>query len=178
MKLSVLPLAAAGLFIAAFLVHADSSGITVHVEQSNKTEPKQGDRFTATQSHSLKLTVSNTSGDPANLKAKYTFFGRDLKDHKIVAINDGEATATVSPATTATMEIPPATSTYTEEHLEIGPKGKAGRKIAASGAKFVGYAVQIFEGEKLVAESYDPMSLKDEVGKAGTIPPEAAASKK
>lgn len=178
MKLIVFPLAAAGLLIASYPVCADSSGITVHVEQSNKTEPKQGDRFTATQSHSLKLTVSNTSPDPANIKAKYTYFGRDMKDHSIVSINQGEQAATVNSGTSATVEIPAASSTYSEEHYAIGARGKAGKKIDAVGAKFIGYAVQIFEGEKLVAEDYDPPSLKDEVGKAVGIPPPAAAPKK
>ena len=80
---------------------------------------------------------------------KYTFFGRDVKDHTVVTVNSGEQKATVGPATTQTVEIPAATSSSTEEHHEMSAKGKPGRKIDASGARFIGYAGAGFQSGEI-----------------------------
>jgi hypothetical protein len=182
MKSSVLPLAAmvAGFFLASPAIHAETSAISIRVEASSKSEPGKPDRYVITQNHSLKVYVTNSSKDVVDVKAKYIFFGRDLKDHKIDKINEGEKEAQVKPLATETVEIPAVTSTYTEEHFEMaaggaggkggGKNAKPGKKVEASGSRFVGYAVQVYQGEKLVAETYEPASMKDEVSKAAAAP--------
>ena len=56
------------------------------------------------------------------------------------------------------------------------PPGKGIKvKIMGTGNKVTGYGVQVFLGDKLVAESYEPASLKEASSKA---PPVAAPPKK
>ena len=132
-----------------------------------------------TQNHSLKIYVTNTSKDVSNVKVKHIFFGRNLKNHSVDKINEGEKEAQVKPLATEAVEVPMVSSTYTEEHFETGGggagggkagRGKPGKKVEASGSRFVGYAVQVFQGEKMVAEAYEPASMKDEVSKAAAAP--------
>ena len=81
-----------------------------------------------TQNHSLKVYVTNTSKDVADVKLKHIFFGRNLKDHSVDKINEGEKEAQVKPLATEMVEVPMVTSTYTEEHYEIGGGGSGGGK--------------------------------------------------
>jgi len=169
----------AGFFLTSPAIHADMSAISIRVDPSSKSEPGKPDRYVITQTHSLKVYVTNASKDAAEVKVKSILFGRDLKDHNIDKINEAEKEAQVKPLATETVEIPAATSTYTEEHYEMaagaagkapGKNAKPGKKVEASGSRFVGYAVQVYQGEKLVAETYEPASMKDEVSKAAAAP--------
>ena len=49
-------------------------------------------------------------------------------------------------------------------------KPVAGKRVPASGTKFVGYGVRVMSGEKVVAEAYDPASLKESWEKAAVSP--------
>jgi hypothetical protein len=185
MKTPVLPLAgllAALSLLATPATHAEVSAISIHVEASSKTELNKDDRYTKTQAHSLKVQVTNSGKEPADINVKYIFFGRDVKAHNIDKINEGEKTAQIKPLATDVVDIPAVTSSYTDEHYDMpggggagGGKGggknvKPGKKVEASGSKFVGYAVQVFQKDKMVAEAYEPASMKDEVGKAAAAP--------
>ena len=137
------------------------SAIKLRVEQENKVEQSK-DRVTKTQTHSLKLYLVNSSHEEVALKIKFAYFGHGIKDHNIFVISEGAKDTKVKPAST------------TEE---ITAPGKAisvaaTKKAPASGDVMVGYGVQIFLGDTLVAESYEPGTLKSEMGKA---PPAAKA---
>jgi hypothetical protein len=171
----------AALCLSSPGIRAQTPAISLRVEQSNKSEINKSDRYEHTETHSLKAELTNTSSAPAALNVKYYFFGRDVKGHEVVSINQGETKAEAKPTSITTVDIPSATSSYTDEHFNLGAKGKPGKKVDASGARFIGYGVQVFDGEKLVAQSFDPASLKDEVGKAGEAkqpPGPAGAAKK
>jgi hypothetical protein len=153
-----------GLTVSA--MSADASGILLRVEQHNTSDMNAKDRFARTQKHALKIFLTNSSANPADLKVKYTYLGRDLVSHDIVIIKAGEDQVAVKPQGEASDDAGSATSQSTDEHYQAGGKGAPATKIPASGAKFVGYAVQVYSGSTLVAETYEPLSMKDELGSA------------
>jgi len=173
-----------GLFLGISAVFADTSAILLRVEQNNTSDMNPKDRTTKTQKHSLRIYLTNSSPNPADLSAKYTYFGRDMVSHDVVVINSGAQAVSIKPEGEASADIPPATSTYTMEHYQVGARGAKAIKVEASGSRFVGYAVQVYAGSTMVAEAYEPASLKDEVGQAppaskpGTTPKPAATPAK
>ncbi|HEY3898048.1 MAG TPA: hypothetical protein VGM54_05505 [Chthoniobacter sp.] len=161
-----LPIVAILLGFTFSTLCADESGILLRVEQHNTSDMNAKDRFSRTQKHALMVYLTNSLPNPADLKVKYTYFGRDLSSHDVVVINSGEQQVAVKPHGEASVDLGSATSTSTDEHYQAGGKGKAATKIPAAGAKFVGYAVQVYAGSTLAAETYEPLSMKEEVGKA------------
>jgi hypothetical protein len=161
-----------GLTVSA--MSADATGILLRVEQHNTSDMNAKDHYSRTQKRALKIYLTNSSPNPADLKVKYTYFGRDLISRDIVVIKSGEDQVAVKPQGEATDDAGSATSPSTDEHFQAAGKGPA-TKIPAAGAKFVGYAVLVYSGSTLVAETYEPLSMKDEVGKAQ---PAAAAGAK
>lgn len=135
------------------------SAITLRVQQSNKmVAPEKS--LTRTQSRFLKLFLSNSSHEEASLKIKYAFFGHAVNEHSDFVVLDGEKDATVKPAVISEEDTPTATVTET----------KASKKAPASGEVIIGYGVQIFQSDKLVAEAYEPSYMKDLMGKAPAAP--------
>ena len=135
-----------------------ASAIKLRVEQENKVEQSK-DRVTKTQTHSLKLYLANSSHEDVALKIKFAYFGHGVKDHNIYVVSEGTKDTTMKPAST------------TEEITAAGKAVStiATKKAPASGDVLVGYGVQIFRGDTLVAESYEPGTLKGEMGKAPPV---------
>ena len=140
------------------------SAIQMRVQQSNKmVAPEKS--LTRTQSRFLKLFLSNSSHEDASLKIKYAFFGHTINEHSDFVVLEGDKDATVKPAVISEEDTPTATVTET----------KAVKNKPASGEVLVGYGVQVFQGDKLVAEAYEPSYMKDLMGKAPAAPKAAAA---
>jgi hypothetical protein len=168
-----------GLTVSA--MSADASGILLRVEQHNTSDMNQKDHYSRTQKRTLKIYLTNSSPNPADLKVKYSYLGRDLASHDIVVIKSGEDQVAVKPQGEATDDAGSATSQSTDEHYQAGGGGKTAKpaaKIPAAGAKFVGYAVQVYSGSTLVAETYEPPSMHDELGKAQPEKPGTPAAAK
>jgi hypothetical protein len=121
--------------------------------------------YTRTQHRGLTVYVSNNSTEPTTLKIKHVIFGRGIKDHEIVSVSQGEHPVTVKPSDTEKVEIAAATVTAIEAHFDVKTK----KQVDASGATFVGHGVQILKGDQVVAEVFDPPSLKEEWGKASPL---------
>jgi hypothetical protein len=139
--------------------------VRVRTEQSNKLDIE---KTTKSAARSLKIFVSNASKEMIDVKVKYLFFGRDAKGKDVVVVDQGEKPIQVKPLATEMIETPTAKATFIEAHAEKN------KKVEASGIKFIGHAVQVFQSDKMVAEYYDPLSVKEQVGKAGPAPkPEA-----
>ena len=157
-------LSVTALFAGSTLVHAEPSAVRIRVEQANKTDTE---KFKKTQKRSLKIQVSNSGKEALELTVKYVFFGRDLSSKDIVGIDKGDLPASVGPGLTVAVETPTVTASGIEAHSE-----KA-KKIEASGQKMMGHGVQVFQGETLVAENYEPLSMKEEFGKVTIVKPAA-----
>lgn len=165
MKL-LLPLACA-LLVVLSPARAEISPFRVRVEQVAKSE---SEKHTKTQKRSLKIFLSNSSKEPAELIAKYYFFGREASGKDPVKLDEGAKAISSKPLGTEMVESAIVTATSTEEHYGSSSQGKgkggSGKKVEASGTKILGFAVQVFQGEKMVAESYDPPSMKEQIAKA------------
>lgn len=171
MKLTVSPTAvlAAALIALSPGARAEISPFRVRVEQVSKSETE---KHTKTQKRSLKIFVSNSSKEPAELIAKYYFFGRELKGNDVVTLDEGAKPVSAKALGTEMVESAIVTSVSEEEHSSGyssrggSSRSSSGKRVEASGTKILGYAVQVFQGEKMVAEAYDPPSTKEQVGKA------------
>ena len=159
------------LLALAFAAHAEVSPLRMRVEQVNKTDTEKSAK---TQKRSLKVTVSNSAKqDFSGLKLKYTTFVRDMKNKDLLILDEGEKSADVKAMGNEIVETPTVTASSVEEHYEgkMGKGGKSsGKKVPASGYKMYGYGVQLFEGGKLVAEEFNPPSLKEEASKLVSVP--------
>jgi hypothetical protein len=165
MKCIVSPIACIGLAMIGFVSNASAqvSPFRVRVEQVAKSETE---KYTKTQKRSLKIFVSNSSKEASELTAKYYFFGREAKGNDVVKLDEGAKPVSSKPLSTEMVESGTVTSVFEEEHASSYSKGKAGKKTEATGTKILGFAVQVFQGDKMVAESYDPPSMKEQISKA------------
>ena len=162
MKLRSLLLAAL-CAIPAF-ARAEVSPISIRVEQITGVDR---DKFKKTQEKSLKIFVTNGSAtDLNNLSVKYYFFGHDVRDHEAELLDRGERPASVKARATEIVETPAAKASATEAHSVKGKGKGGGKKVAATGEKLTGYGVQVFSGEKMLAEYFSAPSLKEKAGGA------------
>ena len=147
---------------------AEPNPVRIKVEQPSKTD-LAGD--TKTVKRALKVSVVNSSNEPLELKLKYVLFGRDAADKDIKVIDQGDRPASVKPRSTEIVE----TSTVSAVFVEARSDPNTHKRVPASGTKFVGYGVQVFLGDRLVAEIYDPPSMKASWGQAPAAPAAPAA---
>ena len=143
------------------LIRAGLSPVSIRVEQPTKTDNEK-DKKTAKRS--LKIYVSNSSTEPLELKVKYVLFGRNAGTGDIQSVDDGERPGSVKPRATEIVETTVATAIVVESKFDKG------KRTPASGMKFVGYGVQVFIGDKMVAEAYDPPAMKESWGKVVAAP--------
>jgi hypothetical protein len=163
MRSPKLPIAfiSAIVFAVAGTLRAEISAVTVRVEQTIKSDMNQKDRTTRTHSRTLNVFVSNNSSELLDLKVKYIVFGRDMLNHDLITAGEGENPVSVKPRETEKVETAETKVTAAEAHYDAKTK----KKTEASGASLVGFGVQILQGTTLMAEYYDPPSLKEEWGK-------------
>ena len=185
MKLPALAL----LFLGFLSMHAGAavSPIRISVEQHSSTKlpkatPGHPAQSNIAQHRSLTIQLMNNSAEPIDgLVVKYFFIGHDLKDHKLKVLQHGERKSSLPPRKKDTVDSEEAVNTYTEAHSELSKgkgksKGKAkATKVAASGQKVVGYAVQVFSGSKLEAEEYSAPDYKKIVATTTPSPAEKSA---
>jgi hypothetical protein len=172
-------LALAAVFALTCTLHAQTGAISVRVEQDStmpKVEgakpaapaaPAKPDPKNKTQHRGLNIFVTNNSKDSADLKVKHIIFGREVEKHDVVTLGEGENPVTVKPASTEKVVVPPITANSTM----AGYDAKSKKKTEASGATIMGYGVQVLQADKVVAEAYDPPSLKEQWGKTIQIVP-------
>ena len=189
-------LIAAILGALAFSAQAAVSPIHMTIDQHSdtkrpKAKPGHPSMSNLEQHRSLTIKLFNNSGEPFDhLVVKYFFLGHDLKDHKITVLQQGQRKSALAPRGGDTVDSEEVTNVYTEAHSEIanskghgksngGKSGKSAKKVPASGRKVIGYAVQVFNGNQIVAESYDNPSYKEIVGaSAPSLSPDNNGAKK
>lgn len=137
------------------------SAVSIRVEQANKSDMDGKDRTKRDHERTLNIFVTNNSGEELNLKVKHIIFGRDLVHHDYMTAGEGEKDVTVKPHSMEKVETPAAKTTSVDRHFDAKTK----KPVEASGASIVGAGVQVMQGDKLVAEWYDPLSLKASWGK-------------
>jgi len=181
MRSPKLPIAfiAALVLGAAGTLRAETADVHVRVEQIIKSDMNQKDKSNRPHSRTLHIFVTNNSLDQLELKVKYIVFGRDMIKHDLITSGEGESPVSVKPRSTEKVETAETKVTATEAHYDAKTK----KKTEASGATIAGIGVQVMQGNTLVAEYYDPPSLKEQWGKTISLtapgaPPAAAPAKK
>ena len=154
--------------------HAEVSPIRVRVEVTSKTDAdRQKDKDTTTYTRILNVIVDNAGAEPAELKVKYAVFGRDIASKDIVTLGQGEVPVSVKARGTEKVQTPKADAVLDE------PKPARGQKKAdPTGSKIVGHGVQVLKGDTVVAEVFEPASIKASFGTAAAAKPAAAAAAK
>ena len=185
MKLPAIAFALLALFAAP--LHAAVSAIHMDIEQHSGTKQPQAKagkpvQGASTQHRSLTIKLSNNSAEPFDrLVVKYFFLGHDVKDHNVKVLKQGERKSALSPRGSDTVESEEVTSVFTEAHTEVKKgKGKSkgsSKKVAATGEKITGYAVQVLNGSKVEAEFYSGAGYKAKVQAAAPSIADAPAKK-
>lgn len=163
MKTPLLPSAICAAVLLGLAAFAQAqltqiSDFKIRVEVKAKTDAQKNSK---TQNRTLRIFVSSSSRESAELVAKYAFIARSVKGNDVKKFDEGEKAVSVGPLATVEVDSDTASATMQDAHSEKGGKGKSGKKVEASGDKLIGYGVQLFQGEKLVAEYYDPPSAKE-----------------
>jgi hypothetical protein len=135
--------------------------IKVDVKSDTGKKGVGGSGVETTQQKKLEINLTNQGPkELPKLSVRYFFFGKggDEKD-KAPSISDrGEHEVKLAPMGKAKIETEEAKFTFIRRHTE-----KAGNSmvtVPASGEKYVGYAVQVWDGDKLVAEDVNPVELR------------------
>ena len=174
--------------LLALPASAALSPIHINVEQSTKAEPnriasshsrnKSSTTDQYTQARSLTINLENNSGETfGDLAVKYWFFGHDAKAHDPRPLKQGQRKISLGPRGREVVHSETVSMKYTPEHFETEKRKSNGRtkgrgmvssqkKVAASGTKLTGYAVQVLNGGTVVAEHYSEDSYKAKLGVA------------
>jgi hypothetical protein len=155
----------AALFALVPRGQAQVSPISMRIEQVTKSETE---KFKHIQKHSLKFFLTNgSSQDRSGLVVRYFFFGKEAGSNEAILLDKGERPASVASHKTEIVETPVVSKTFLEAHYDTGKGGaqnkgatKLGKKVEASGEKFVGYGGQLFDKETLLAEYFSEPSFK------------------
>ena len=136
--------------------------------QEHKAAPKAGSKPDPTVTHekTLEILLSGKPKIPETRTGKWSIYGKSGKD--VVAVDSGDFKIELPPSGQQKVESKKVTITFTPEHFEGGGGGKnakGGKKVEASGTKYVGWGVVVKDGDKTVGEAYDPMGLKAELAK-------------
>lgn len=136
--------------------------VALRVEQQNVMPAIRLGPHGAAQVHhrGLNIHVFNHSHEVVNLKVRYVIFGREMVHHDVVTISEGEIPVMIKPITGEDVKVAPVSAT------EIPARAKA----KASGASIIGHGVQVLNGGKIVAETYEPPSMKESFGKTIRLP--------
>lgn len=187
MKITTLiTIGALPLGIAAARADFHSSPVRVEVRVASGDSHDRIRGSTASehnQTKQLAITVSSVSRPaPTGLSAKWYFFGRDEKSDRVRLLRSGETKLDLA-AGAQTVKSDELINDYTPEHSVVsrsrGGRGGIGRsggrasvkKVAGEGDKLIGYGVQVLQGGKVVAETFDPPSLKQDVSSKPTTNP-------
>ena len=135
--------------------------VRVTVQQESKSDNKG---FTKVQHRVLKITLTNTGPDSLPLRVKYAFFGRAGKSHDTIVIDHSDLTTQLQPKSDQTLTTASQSATLVEEHFDKT------KKIEATGQKFTGYGVKVYQDGKVIAETCEPTSMQDDLANMPGLP--------
>lgn len=125
-----------------------------------------------TQVRALEILVTNrTREELTDLSVKWTLFGFDLKDDEPVVAESGEVKSTLAPMRAEKIETKSATFKSSAAGTQkAGGKGKGKSKgkgsmkrVPASGTRYAGWGVQVFQNGTVVGEAFSRIDLKDDL---------------
>lgn len=172
----LIPLALAAAFLGGVASHAlAQGGASIVVNESSKAQqPDQSSskkrsaaqRAQHAEQKELQITVRNLSNKLyQGCVTRYYFFATDVVSKEVVIVGTGEQKIDLAPSQATKIDTKPVTLTYTQAYQKKTKGGKV-TTVAPEGQKYAGYGVQVWGGETLLGEKFDPMSLKGALGDA------------
>lgn len=112
------------------------------------------------QHEELEITISSVSRNPPlGLQAKWFIFGRDLKSNRVNVIRSGEEKVALGRNGSQVLNSAKVEAVSVPEHSVVS-RGRGGKKVEATGDKYIGYGVQVLAGDTVVSETYYPVGIK------------------
>jgi hypothetical protein len=91
-------------------------------------------------------------------------FGRDLKSNRVSVLRSGEAKVELGGRGPQVIRSAKIEAKSTPAHSVVSRgRGRGGSTGGSRGDKYIGYGVQVLNGSKVVTETFDPPSLKQNV---------------
>lgn len=155
-----------------------SSNDAVRVEVRPQTESEHKDIKgatvdTVTQGKTLQIILSGKPKDPETRTGKWKIYGRDMKDHDLMVLASGDFKIEFVRGS-QTVSSTKATATYTPQYTPVtanrgnargGRTAPAAKKVEATGTKYAGYSVTIYDGDKVAGSAADPSGIEKEANK-------------
>jgi hypothetical protein len=140
-----------------------SDRVRVQVKVQSETERKnlKGTHTDQITEHkTLVIRLTGKSKDPETRAVRWTVFGKDLVTNKMTTLGTEEITLALAADGSQTTTSKRISATHTPDHILSHGKKREGGKVAAEGVKYLGYAVQVRDGEKIVGEASDPPGVE------------------
>jgi len=167
------PLFLCALFTAVFTssqVRAQTGPNAIRMEvrvlsEQDRKDLKGTQVDAVTQKKTLAIVATGAAKNPETRKGKWMVFGRNLTNENVVLIDSGEFKIDLSDHGVQRFESKEVSTESAREHATAARKGANAqrgkiKKVGATGTKYIGYGVQIRDGANIVAEVFDPPSLK------------------
>ncbi len=148
----------------------DKVGVAVNVRTDGRAV--DGNGKTEEQKRFLEIIVTNrTREELTDLSVKWVIFATDLKSNDVTKAGKGDVKASVYPQRNEVITAQTVTMNYTPRHAERSSqsKGKGSNKkggnttsktVEASGNRYKGWGVQVFQRGTMVGEAYSTHELK------------------
>lgn len=156
----------AGLRPSAASAHAVVGDLMLMVKERSDSE--KAAKYTYRQNIVLEITISGKPRNPEARIVKWTAYGKDRKTGVVTVLKSGDARVDLASGMTQKVLTEEVSTTSSQDHSVAstanGGRGRGRRvrytKVEGSGVRYVGYGVQVFDGEKIVAEKFDPRALE------------------
>lgn len=139
---------------------------TVSVAVEETIRRKTAASYTVADSVTLQITLRGKALTPDGRIVKWTAYGRERQDRVISVLSTGETKVDLAPAGMQKIEPVEISTTSTRDHSvsKTSGRGRSRRstavRVEGSGVQYVGYGVQVIEGEEVVGEKFGPESLE------------------
>ncbi len=156
----------AGLRPVAVSAHAVVGDVMLMVKERSDSEKVA--KYTYRQTIVLEIAINGKPRNPETRIVKWTVYGKDRKTGVVAALKAGDARVDFSAGATQKIITEEVSTTSSADHTvsssSRGGRGNSRRlrytKVEGGGDRYIGYGVQVFDGEKVVAEKYDPRTLE------------------
>lgn len=158
-----------GLFSLAASAHPIRGTVIVSVEDQVKS--KSSARYAVAENVKLLITLNGKPQESESRTVKWTAYGRDRQTGAISVLKTGEAKVDFSSSRTQKIESETISTSSTRTHSVPQTVGRGRgrrasyRRVEGSGVEYIGYGVQVFEGDKVVGEKFEPDTLEKKLEK-------------
>ena len=137
---------------------------SIPIQQKKDTEKDKKDEVKVdVEQRKLEASLKNTSNaSMTGVEVFYYFIGKSVGSSEMKILTKDTKKQNLAPGALLVAESKLATATFTGAHLSKPKKDSKEKpeRVKAVGDKFGGWAVQVFLGEEMIAESYSSPALK------------------